>query len=1126
MTAFVPLRVRSHGSLLWGTTPPEALIERAQALGYGALALTDRDNLYLAIRFYRAARAHGMTPLLGAELTHGHHAALVLPLDRLGYANLCRLITLRHLDRAFDLARAIPPHADGLHVIVESSGLAASLLAAGVPPADGAVLGSPQRQRSPRGRGGLWLGIRGLPTERIRLRDRAAASRWLGVPLVATGDCTLGTPDEHEAHRVAVTAAAGELLERMPPGSFCAAEAWLAAPSEWARRVRAACAGAGVPEMADAALGNNRALAERCRLELDLGVPIFPRAPVPEGETGPGYLLRLGREGVARRYGTGSRGGGGALRARAGARLEWELGLIDRLGFTGYFLLVADIVQFARHRGIPTVGRGSGAGSIVAYCLGITNVDPLRYGLYFERFLHPGRRDCPDLDIDLCWQRRDEVIAHVYETYGTEQVAMIATHATLGPRSAFRETAKALGVPHARVNALARHVPGALERPYLRNLLAAADGGGGRRGVDWREPPLPDALRLAERLEGAPRHLSIHCGGVVIGDRPLPYYVPLERAAKGIVVTQFEMRAIEAVGLVKMDLLGNRALTTIGECVSLVRGREAADLDLERLPDPDPETARRLSAGDTLSCFQLESPAMRNLLRMLEARTLDETIAAVALVRPGPAESGMKEAFCRRHRGLEPAAFLHPRLEPALRATHGVMLYEEDVMCVAAALSGLALADGDELRRAISAARSDEEFRALERGFVARAAAAGVEAEVAGAVWRELARFAAYAFCKAHAAGYGALAYQSAYLRAHFPTEYAVGVLNHHAGMYATWVHVEDLRRLGVRFLAPCVQRSGWNTVLEEVSAEGPSGRGVSRGTLEAASAEGPQGVESPAVRPRRAVARDGGGPTGCSEPEPDAEASVPRETPRPECPSAPACAAVRLGLGRVVGLARATGERIVAERARRPFRSLADFADRARPTPPELEALVLAGALDWTRRTRPSLLLEARAGAHLAVGRAHPAPALVAPNGAELLPEAALPLDVPALDEFDLADRVRGEIQATGLWFSAHPLDVLVPGTALEDATPAITLPEHVGRRVRVVGLPCAHRRVETKTGGQMLFLTLADKSGVAESVLFPGAYRSGAWAVRGQVVRVEGRVQETLGALTVNAERAEALA
>jgi DNA-directed DNA polymerase III PolC len=1046
MSAFVPLRVRSHGSLLCGLASPEALVESALERGYTALALTDRDNLYLAVRFYREALAHGLRPLLGAELTSGPHTMLLLPVDRRGYANLCRLLTLRHLEPAFEPIAAVGELARGLQVIVESPGLAASLLQAGVRAARGEIAGVPIQGDRRNGDVGLWLGVRGLPSERPRLGERVAAARTLGVPLVATGDVTLLAPADHDAHRAAVTAARGELLERMSPDAFAAREAWLAAPREWQHRVRAVCAGAGVPEAGVAALANNLALAERCRVELELGTPIFPRAPVPDGETRPGYLLGLGRAGIERRYPRH------ADRPQALARLEHELALIERLGFTDYFLLVADIVEFARSRGIPSVGRGSGAGSLVAYVLGITNVDPLRYGLYFERFLHPARRDCPDLDIDLCWVRRDDVIAHVYETYGQEQVAMISTHATLGARSAFRETAKVLGVPNARVNALAKRVPHELDPPYLDHLRRTPGAG----AIDWTEPPLRQALALAEKLAGVTRHLSIHCGGVVIGDRPLTYYVPLERAAKGIVVTQFEMRAIEAIGLVKMDLLGNRALTEIGDTVELVRRHRGVVIDVERLPDPEPATAQTLASGDTMSCFQLESPAMRHLLRMLRARTLDDTIAAVALVRPGPAESGMKEAFCRRHRGLEPVSYLHPRLERTLAGTHGVMLYEEDVMTVAAALTGLSLAEGDQLRRAIAAARGDEEFRALERGFVGHARRAGVDGDTARAVWRELTRFAAYAFCKAHAAGYGALAYQCAYLRAHFPTEFAVALLNHHAGMYATWVHVEDLRRRGVTFLAPCVNRSEWNTTLE------------------------------------------GGGTEH---------------------------AAVRIGLSRIAGLSQATGARIVVERETRRFATLADFADRTRPSADELEALILSGALDGTRRTRPSLLLEARTSAGALAHRGGARPALATVDGTDVRPEPVAPIAVPELPDFDVEAKVDGEIRASGLWFSGHPLDTLVSAALSQGATAAAELERRVGRRATIVGLPCAYRRVETKQGGLMLFLTLADRTGVAECVLFPDAYRAFASAARGQVVRAEGRVDETLGAVTLTVERLTAL-
>jgi len=1048
---FVPLRVRSHGSLLAGVASPEALVEQALERGHTTLALTDRDNLYLAVRFVQAAAKSGLRALPGAELTQGRLSVVLLPVDRRGWAHLCALLTARRLDPGYDLVRAVGDRHPGLHVIAESPALAAALLAAGVP---AAVRARDEAARPLTHRGGLWLGVRAMASERPQLRTRLGAAWSLGVPAVATGDVMLLDPADHETHRVAVTAAAGELLERMPPNAFCPREAWLASPAEWERRVRVVCGGGGCAEAADELLANNAALAERCRCELEMGAPIFPRATLPPGVSAQARLRTLAEAGLPQRYRTS------AAQQAARTRLKAELGLIARMGFTDYFLLVASIVGFARERGIPTVGRGSGASSIVSYLLGVTSVDPIRYGLCFERFLHPQRRDCPDLDVDLCWQRRDEVIAHVYESYGHDRVAMISTHATLGPRSAFREAAKVLGVPLPRVNALARRVPrGGFPRAVgnpapLEDVLARSE-------PEFREPRIAQALRLAARLAGAPRHLSIHCGGLVIGDRELTHYLPLERSAKGVVVSQFEMRAVEAIGLVKMDLLGNRAITTIGECLRLSSAATPAPTpelrDPEQVPESDARTAAMVASGDTLNCFQLESPAMRSLLRMLEARTLDATIAAVALVRPGPAESGMKEAFCRRKRGLEPVTYAHPRLAETLAETHGVMLYEEDVMRVAAALCGLPLAEGETLRRAIAAARHDEEFKFLERGFLTEAARSGVPAAAAHAVWTDLTRFAAYAFCKAHAAGYGRLAWQSAFYKSRFPAAWAVGVLNHHAGMYPTWVHVEDLRRHEVTFRPPSVADSSWATAL--------------------------------ATHPGR------GG-------------------------------AVSVGLQHVAGLAHATGERIVTERERARFESLADFTDRIRPTPPELEALILAGALDWVGRARAAMLLEARVGAAV-TPRQRPRPEALSlgAGGATLAPVAIAPMSLPELPEFDLAEVVRGEFRATGMWFAAHPLEVLIPPEARAGCVPARDLMEHRGRRVQVCGVPCASRRVEARTGGgTVLFTTLADRTGLVECVVFPPNYARLAPLMRGEIVRAEGRVDETLGALTLVVERARA--
>jgi DNA-directed DNA polymerase III PolC len=859
------------------------------------------------------ARASGLRGGRSARASARPRVQLI-PFDRRGWANLCAVLTARHLDDAFDLARCVGEHHAGLHVVAESPGLATALMTAGVPPAVSAsdeIARGLTRRGARASAGGLWLGVRGIAAERPRLRERLEESWRMGVPAVATGDVWMLEPRDHEAHRAAVTAAAGELLERMPPDSFCAREAWLASPAEWERRVRAVCGGAGCAEQAEPLLENNAALVARCHLNLEMGTPIFPRAPLPDGVTGSERLRELALEGLRRRYpASGTGRASGAARAQALARLESELALIEHMGFTDYFLLVASIVGFARERGIPTVGRGSGASSIVSYTLGVTSVDPVRHGLCFERFLHPQRRDCPDLDVDLCWRRRDEVIAHVYDAYGHDRVAMISTHATLGPRSAFREAAKALGVPLPRVNALAKRVPrhldaSALEQVLERGVVTGAAGprgdvgrapaaGGPDAGMterarsagagpgagpglgphdfgpEFREPRIAEALRLAARLAGAPRHLSVHCGGLVIGDRALTHYLPLERAAKGVVVSQFEMRAVEAIGLVKMDLLGNRAITTIGECVALSSGR----LDPDTVPDDDPTAAAAIAAGDTLNCFQLESPAMRNLLRMLRARTLEDTVAAVALVRPGPAESGMKEAFCRRRRGLEPVTYPHERLRATLAETQGILLYEEDVMRVAAALCGLPLAEGETLRRAIAHSRSDEEFRFLERGFVAQACA---RASPAGRACRVARAGAVRGLCllQAHAAGYGLLA-GSAALKAPAGGPWACSTVRRHVP------HVGARRTCAAAASARTRRswRRAWSarrgTRREVVAASGRHRAEVRRRSREQVpvdSTASPGSLKPPAraSSPRGPYASPPTSPTACGPPQVDA---------------------------------------------------------------------------------------------------------------------------------------------------------------------------------------------------------------------------------------------------------------
>jgi DNA-directed DNA polymerase III PolC len=499
-----------------------------------------------------------------------------------------------------------------------------------------------------------------------------------------------------------------------------------------------------------------------------------------------------------------------------GARLVRELDLIARLGFADYFLLVADIVRHARALGTPVAGRGSGASSLVAYCLGVTNVDPLRFNLPFERFLNEGRKDFPDLDIDFCWRLRDDVIDYVYRKHGDGapdasgridlgklHVAMIATYATLQPALAFREVAKVLGIPNPDITEIAGKLRHRLPRDRWNTLPADPE-------------VIERALRLARRLDGFPHHLSVHCGGVVITPDPIARHAPLQRAEKGVVITQYDKDGVEDTGLVKLDLLGNRALSSIGESVRLVGDTGGGVLDPETLPARDVLTERLLARGETIGVNQLESPAMCNLLRQLGPTCVRGLMQALALIRPGAASLGMKEVFVRRARKLEPAPPIDPRLDGILRETHGIMLYEDDALFIAAAVAGLGPAEADVFRRAVTKCRSDEDRLHLSRDFLARAKANGADHRIAADLWVQMAKFNSYSFCRAHAASYARLAWANAYMKAHHPAEFWVAALNNNQGMYEPWVYVEEAKRAGVRVGLPCVNRSEDEFTLEE----------------------------------------------------------------------------------------------------------------------------------------------------------------------------------------------------------------------------------------------------------------------------------------------------------------------
>ena len=764
----VHLEVHSNYSLLEGAATVRQLVARAVEFGLKTLALTDTGGLYAAIPFYQTAKDAGVKPIVGAQLGD----LVILARDRDGYAELCRIITGWQLDPQFDPA----DHAGSPHLFVLASDRLRieALLARGIDPLVAITHYGGSRSRYLAGQLCQFA------------RDKKLR------PVAVSPIYFLDAPDI-KIHHVLSAIRLNTTVDNLPHDEIAPPEAWFRSKQEMDRLY------GDWPD----ALQNTDWVAANCNVEFELGRPMFPEIDLPEGDTPFSRLWQYAFTGLKERY--------TPLRPDVMDRFHYELDIINRLGFAPYFLIVRDIVEFARGRDIPIVGRGSAANSLVAYALGITRVDPFKYDLYFERFLNMSRTDCPDIDLDICWRRRDEVIEYVYHKYGADRVAMICTFNTFQARSAMRDVAKAYGWTESEIGEVVRQLPHYRAhdiRTLVKHLPEC-------RGLPIGEEPLKSILEISERIDGYPRHLSIHSGGVVIAPQPLTRFVPLQMAAKGILITQYDMHPIEDLGLIKMDLLGHRSLTVIKETVEMIRRNRAIEIDVESLPDPDPLTAELIRNGRSIGCFQIESPAMRTLLKSTRADNTDMLIKTLSLVRPGPSGSGMKKSFIERHLGREETVYLHPALEKVLGDTYGVMLYQEDILKVAHVIAGLDLAEGDALRRAMTKKRSPHEMAKSMRLFIDRARANGVPEQQADTIWGLIANFAEYSYCKAHASTYGEIAYQCTYLKAHFPAEFLASVLSNRGGFYHTAVYAEEAKRSGIQIYPPDVNKSEWNYTAE-----------------------------------------------------------------------------------------------------------------------------------------------------------------------------------------------------------------------------------------------------------------------------------------------------------------------
>jgi len=811
-SGFVPLRVFSSYTMLDGAIEPKAIAGHARKLGFPAAALTDRNGLYAAMAFSDAARKAGVQPVIGAMLgvcRPDMPDGVPVPLDWLalyaqdeaGYDNLCRLVSAAHLDRpieqdphvSFD---ALAGHTDGLIALTAGAeGALARLFAEGQP--DRAHAYAERLNRLFGDRLYVELSRRDNAVEGAAEAGLIDLAYAMGLPLVATNPSCFAEADFGAAHDAMLCIASSSYLETADRVRSCK-HAWMK-PAAVMRELFA-----DLPEAVD----NSLVVAQRCAVTAPGRKPILPSlAGDREGEA---RMLRDdGRAGLEARLDRIEQLGGageGDWRAEYRERLEFEMDVIVQMGFPGYFLIVADFIKWAKDRDIPVgPGRGSGAGSVVAWALTITDLDPIRLGLLFERFLNPERVSMPDFDIDFCETRRGEVIRYVQERYGRDQVAQIITFGKLKARAVLKDTGRVLQMSYGQVDRLAKLVPNHPTDPWT--LPRALDGVAELRREYANDNQVKHLLDLAMKLEGLPRHSSTHAAGVVIGDRPLNQLVPLYRDPRSdMPVTQFDMKYVEGAGLVKFDFLGLKTLSVLQKAVQLLAKRGLA-VDLSALTWDDEAVYKLLQRGDTVGVFQLESEGMRRTLAAVRPSNFGDIIALVSLYRPGPMDN--IPLFGRRKNGHEAIAYPHGLLEPILAETYGIFVYQEQVMQAAQILAGYSLGQADLLRRAMGK-KIKAEMDAQRAGFVEGCQSVnGIGAPEANALFDLIDKFAGYGFNKSHAAAYALLAYQTAWLKAHHPAEFFAASMCYDMALTdKLGIFAEDARRTGVRLLPPCVNGS------------------------------------------------------------------------------------------------------------------------------------------------------------------------------------------------------------------------------------------------------------------------------------------------------------------------------
>ncbi|MEA5078760.1 MAG: DNA polymerase III subunit alpha [Anaerolineaceae bacterium] len=776
----VHLTTHSAYSLLRGLALPAELAGAARDQNMPALGLTDFRTMTGAVEFVKACQSESVRPILGLELDGPAGKLNLLASSGEGWSNLCRLSS--ELALGHDADSPISPE------LLQQFKIGLVALTDG---------GEQVEALRDIYSGSFYLALR-HPADGIRLNSLALR---LGVPMVAAWPIYYLQPEQANLQRTVSSIRTLRPLTQLTAQDVTPAEASFLAAPEMERRYQ------HFPRT----LEMTEEVAERCQFDLPLGVPRMPTIDLPQGRTLTQELRTRAEIGAREIY--------GSITPQLRDRLDHEIEVIARMGFEPIFFIVEDLLNFAREKGIPYSSRGSAASSLVAHCLRITNPDPMRLNLYFERFLNPARSTPPDIDTDLCSERRDEVIQHVFERYGRDRVAMVATINRFRPRSALGDVAKAHGLEPARIREMTAQLPHSFWARFEdTGESTVAESVFTQLSNKFSSTVYRQIFTEAAALLKLPRHLSVHAGGLIVAPGVLTDLVPVMRSgSKGVVITQFDLESVEALGLVKIDLLGIRGLTVLGDVAEFIqtsrpetyRTRLAV---LDSVPQEDPAISDRIETGQTIGCFQIESPGMRSTLREIHARKQDDVMAALALYRPGPLKGGLRDAFVRRFQGKEPVAHIHPSLEPLLASTYGVILYQEQVLRIAHEIAGFSLADADLLRRGMSHFDPGKHMQELQAKFVEAAREkSAIPPETGERIWEMMAAFSGYGFPQAHAASYAQVAWRSAWCKNYFPAEFMAAVLANWGGYYSQRVYLGEARRLGLTVYAPNINHSGQN---------------------------------------------------------------------------------------------------------------------------------------------------------------------------------------------------------------------------------------------------------------------------------------------------------------------------